>query len=111
MHVLCTYAVSVSDQTLLIEAQTGHHEYLNHHGQPEARLMRTHSLGERHRDLENSPFINAVAVVMLWIPMMVLRRLRKIHVDGLVNGVDMNAFLDDFISQAKSQTTVVSAIL
>lgn len=43
--------------------------------------------------------------------MMVLRRLRKIHVDGLVNGVDMNAFLDDFISQAKSQTTVVSAIL
>ncbi|KAG2743274.1 hypothetical protein P692DRAFT_20183474 [Suillus brevipes Sb2] len=73
--------------------------------------MRTHSLGERHRDLENSPFINAVAVVMLWIPMMVLRRLRKIHVDGLVNGVDMNAFLDDFISQAKSQTTVASVIM
>ncbi|KAG1906186.1 uncharacterized protein F5891DRAFT_1182404 [Suillus fuscotomentosus] len=88
-----------------------HHEFLNHHGQPEARLMRTHSLGERHRDLENSPFINAVAVAMLWIPMMVLRRLRKIYVDGLVNGVDMNAFLDDFNAQAKSQTTVASVIM
>jgi hypothetical protein len=65
--------------------------------------MQTHSLGERHRDLKNSPFINAVAVAMLWTLMMVLRQLRKIHVDGLVNGVDMNAFLDNFIAQAKSR--------
>ncbi|KAG2141984.1 hypothetical protein DEU56DRAFT_911318 [Suillus clintonianus] len=88
-----------------------HHEYLNHHGQPEARLMRTHSLGERRRDLEKSPFITAVAVAMLWIPIMVLRRLQKIYVDGLVNGVDMKAFIDDFSAQAKSQTTVASVIM
>ncbi|KAG1892473.1 hypothetical protein F4604DRAFT_1913193 [Suillus subluteus] len=88
-----------------------HHEYLNHHGQPEARLMRTHSLGERRRDLEQSPFMTAVAVAMLWIPIIVLKRLRKIYVDGLVNGVDMKGFIDDFSTQAKSQTTVASVIM
>ncbi|KAG1806684.1 uncharacterized protein HD556DRAFT_1303093 [Suillus plorans] len=89
----------------------GHHEYLNHHGQPEARLMRTHSLGERRRDLDKSPFMASVTVAMLWIPIMVLERLRKIYVDDLVNGMDMRGFIDNFSAQAKSQTTVASVIM
>ena len=41
---------------------------------------------------------------------MVLNRLRDIYVDGLVNGVDMKEFVDDFNAQAKAQTTLVSAM-
>ncbi|KAG2134959.1 hypothetical protein BD769DRAFT_1385584 [Suillus cothurnatus] len=32
---------------------------------------------------------------------------KNIYVDGLMNGVDVRGFMDDFIAQAKSQTTVV----
>jgi hypothetical protein len=81
----------------------GHHQYLNHYGQPEARLMRTHSLSKK------SPFLTGITVVMFWIP--TIKRLRDIYVDGLVNGVDMNEFVDDFSAQAKPQTTLVSAML
>ncbi|KAG1880676.1 hypothetical protein C8R48DRAFT_668090 [Suillus tomentosus] len=89
----------------------GHHEYLNHHGQPEARLMRTHSLGEKRGGIENSPFMTGVAFTMFWIPIMVLKRLRNIYVDGLINGVDIRGFTDSFNAQAKAQTTVASVIL
>ncbi|KAG1893546.1 uncharacterized protein F5891DRAFT_985774 [Suillus fuscotomentosus] len=89
-----------------LRSDKGHHEYLNHYGQHEARLIRTHSVGERHRDLEDSPFMIGLAVTMLCILIMVLKRLRNIYVDGLVNGVDIRGFTDDFAVQAKSQTTV-----
>ena len=72
-------------------------------------MIRTHSVSERRRDLENSPFMTGLAVAMLCIPIMVLKRLRNIYVDGLVNGVDMRGFTDDFSVQTKSQTTVVSS--
>ncbi|KAG1732429.1 uncharacterized protein EDB91DRAFT_1084758 [Suillus paluster] len=89
----------------------GHHEYLNHHGQPEARLIQMHSLAEKRRDLEDSPFMAGATVIMLWIPLMVLRHLKKIYVDGLVNGVDIRSFTDDFSAQAKAQATVASVIM
>ncbi|KAG1799152.1 hypothetical protein EV424DRAFT_1546083 [Suillus variegatus] len=88
-----------------------HHEYLHHYGQPEARLMRTHSLGERHGNLENSRVMTGVSVAMFWIPIMVLKRLQSIYVDGLVSGVDIKKFTDDFNAQAKAQTTVASVIM
>jgi len=40
----------------------GHHEYLNHYGQPEAHLIWTHSVGERRRDLKDSPFMTGLVV-------------------------------------------------
>ncbi|KAG1869615.1 hypothetical protein F4604DRAFT_1682157 [Suillus subluteus] len=89
----------------------GHHEYLNHYGQPEARVMRTHSLGKRCKNLENSPLMTGVSVAMFYIPVMVLKRLRDIYVDGLVSGVDIRAFTDDFSAQSKAQTTVASVIM
>ncbi|KAG2346747.1 hypothetical protein BDR05DRAFT_945738 [Suillus weaverae] len=55
--------------------------------------------------------MTSFAVVMFWVPMMVLKCLKNIYVDGLVNGVDIKAFMDDFNTQAKSQTTVVSVIM
>jgi hypothetical protein len=72
--------------------------------------MRTHSLGERYRDFEKSPFMASVAIAMLWIPFVVLGRLRNFYVNGLVNEVDMRRFIDNFNAQSKSQTTVVSAM-
>ncbi|KAG2113715.1 hypothetical protein DEU56DRAFT_919680 [Suillus clintonianus] len=91
--------------------KTGHHEYLNHYGQPEARLIRMHSLAEKRRDLEDSPLIAGAAAAMLWIPLMMLRRLKTIYVDGLVNVVDIRSFTDNFSAQAKAQTTVASVIM
>jgi hypothetical protein len=54
--------------------------------------------------------MTSIAVAMFWVPIMVLKRVKNIYVDGLVNGVDVKAFTDDFNAQAKSQTTVVSAL-
>ncbi|KAG1887990.1 uncharacterized protein F5891DRAFT_1199429 [Suillus fuscotomentosus] len=88
-----------------------HHEYLNHHGRPEARLMRTHSLTKRRNNLANSPFMTSAGIVMLWTPIVVLKQLRDIYVDGIVNGIDIRGFTDDFNAQSKAQTTVASVIL
>ncbi|KAG0704707.1 hypothetical protein DFH29DRAFT_997402 [Suillus ampliporus] len=65
-------------------------------------------VGERHADLEDSPFMTGLVVAMVCIPIMVLKHLRNIYVDGLINGVDLKEFTDDFSVQAKSRTTVVS---
>jgi hypothetical protein len=91
-----------------LKTEEGHHEYLNHYGQPEARLMRTHSVGEKRGNIENSPAVIVAAVAMFCIPMMVLKRLRDIYVDGLVSGVDIKRLADDFSAQSKVQTTIVS---
>ncbi|KAG2740368.1 hypothetical protein P692DRAFT_20753515, partial [Suillus brevipes Sb2] len=88
-----------------------HHEYLNHHGRPEARLMRMHSLTKRRNNLANSPFMAGAGIVMLWTPIVVLKQLRDIYVDGIVNGIDIRGFTDDFNAQSKAQTTVASVIL
>jgi hypothetical protein len=37
-------------------------------------------------------------------------RIRNTSVDGIVNGVDVKTFIDDFSNQAKSQITLVSAV-
>ncbi|KAG1717740.1 hypothetical protein EDD22DRAFT_964497 [Suillus occidentalis] len=88
-----------------------HHEYLNHHGRPEARLMRTHSLTKRRNNIGNSPFMTGAGIMMLWTPIVVLKQLRDIYVDGIVNGIDIRGFTDDFNAQSKAQTTVASVIL
>lgn len=93
-----------------LNSREGHHEYLNHHGQPEARLLRTHSLGERRDNLKSSHVIIGLAIAMLCIPLTVLKRLEGIYVDGLISGVDIRRFTDDFSAQAKAQATVVSVM-
>lgn len=39
---------------------------------------------------------------------MMLRRLKMVYIDGLVNVVDIRSLTDDLSAQAKAQTTVVS---
>lgn len=107
LHILRTITLFCIIRWLSVPK--GHHQYLNHYGQPEARLMRTHSLSERRKS-NKSPFLTGITLVMFWIPTMVLKRLRDIYVDGLVNGVDMKEFVDDFSAQGKAQTTLVSAM-
>lgn len=50
----------------------------------------------------------AANVVMLGGPALLLESLRSIYVDGLVNSLDVGAFVDDFNSQIRSETTLVS---
>lgn len=73
--------------------------------------MRTHSLTKRRKDSEKFPFMASAGIAMLWIPIVVLKRLKNIYVDGVVNGIDIKGFTDDFSAQSKAQTTVVSAVL
>ncbi|KAG1880679.1 hypothetical protein C8R48DRAFT_668093 [Suillus tomentosus] len=56
-------------------------------------------------DPENSPFMASAGIVMLWIPIVVLKQLEKIDVNGVINGIDIKAFTDDFSAQSKAQTT------
>ncbi|KAG1892959.1 uncharacterized protein F5891DRAFT_1209450 [Suillus fuscotomentosus] len=44
---------------------------------------------------------------MFWIPMVVLKRLKNIYINGIVNGVDVRDFVDEFTTQTKSQATVL----
>ncbi|KAG0701806.1 hypothetical protein DFH29DRAFT_875620 [Suillus ampliporus] len=57
----------------------GHHQFLNRHNQPEACLIRNHAVREKHR---------------------------RTSTDGILNGVEVNSFVDDFTSQARSQITL-----
>ncbi|KAG2062824.1 hypothetical protein BDR04DRAFT_1123681, partial [Suillus decipiens] len=87
----------------------GHHQYLNYYGQPEARLLRSHSMGLRHRKKEPFRFITTLA--MLCLPMLVRERLDQIYVDGLVNSFDIKNFVDDFNTQNTAQITLAGVIM
>jgi hypothetical protein len=93
-----------------LNSQEGHHKYLNHHGQPEAHLLRTHSLGEKRDNLRSSHVIIGLAMAMLCILLAVLKCLESIYVDGLISGVDIRKFTDDFSTQPKAQATMVSVM-
>jgi hypothetical protein len=93
-----------------LNSQEGHHKYLNHHSQPEAFLLQTHSLGEKRDNLRSSHIIIGLAVAMLCILLTVLKCLESIYVDGLISGVDIRKFIDDFSAQPKAQATMVSVM-
>ncbi|KAG1868758.1 hypothetical protein C8R48DRAFT_771535 [Suillus tomentosus] len=86
-----------------------HHQYLNHYGQPEARLLRNHSMG--HRSRKKDPFSFIATIAMFFLPMLVRERLNQIYVDGVVNSLDIKAFLDDFNSQNTAQITLAGVIM
>ncbi|KIK31910.1 hypothetical protein CY34DRAFT_111188 [Suillus luteus UH-Slu-Lm8-n1] len=82
-----------------------HHQFLNRHNQAEARLIRSHAVREKPRSCQLLVFMGNVAAMMLCMPI-TIGRIRSISVDGILNGVEVNLFIDDFSSQAKSQVTL-----
>ncbi|KAG2123872.1 hypothetical protein DEU56DRAFT_917278 [Suillus clintonianus] len=86
-----------------------HHQYLNYFGQPEARLLRTHSMGPGTRTQGPFPFILTVA--MLCLPVLVREHLKQIYVDGLVNYLDLKDFINDFNIQNNAQITLAGVIM
>lgn len=100
--------VSVSYQKLSLSNYTGHHQYLNYFGQPEARLLRTHSMGPETK--MRGPFPFMLTVAMLSLPVLVCEHLKQIYVDGLVNYLDLKNFIDDFNTQNNAQITLVSSL-
>lgn len=87
----------------------GHYQYLNRHNQPEARLIRGHMVIEKPRTCKALYFVSNIAATILCMPI-TIDRIRNTSVDGIVNGVDVRTFIDDFSGQAKSQITLVSAV-
>lgn len=49
------------------------------------------------------------AAMVLCMPI-TIDRIKSTSVDGILNGVEVNSFIDDFSSQAKGQITLVSAM-
>lgn len=82
-----------------------HHQFLHRHNQPEARLIRNHAVREKHRSCKILVFMGNAAAMMLCIPI-TIGRIRRTSVDGVLNGVEVNSFIDDFSSQARSQITL-----
>ncbi|KAG2051219.1 hypothetical protein BDR06DRAFT_1061732 [Suillus hirtellus] len=74
--------LAIADE-IKLNNQEGHHKYLNHHGQPEACLIQTHSLGKRNRNIENSGVITGTAITMFWIPIMTSGDSQRILMHGL----------------------------
>ncbi|KAG2086324.1 uncharacterized protein F5147DRAFT_659245 [Suillus discolor] len=106
---LASLVVSVSYQTLSLSNNTGHHQYLNYFGQPEARLLRTHSMGPGTK--MRGPFPFMLTVAMLCLPVLVREHLKQIYVDGLVNYLDLKNFIDDFNTQNNAQITLAGVIM
>ncbi|KAG2124921.1 hypothetical protein BD769DRAFT_1388579 [Suillus cothurnatus] len=69
----------------------GHHQFLNHHNQPEACLIQNHAVKEKHRSCKLLVFMVNAAAMMIY---------------SILNGVEVNSFFNDFSSQAKSQITL-----
>ncbi|KAG2106901.1 hypothetical protein BD769DRAFT_1393073 [Suillus cothurnatus] len=86
-----------------------HHQFLNYYGLPEARLMRSHSVEgvKRKRTL---PLLLATAA-MFGVPALVLEHIENIHVDGIVNSLDIRQFVDRFNDDNVKHSTLVRAFL
>ncbi|KAG1722281.1 uncharacterized protein EDB91DRAFT_1256148 [Suillus paluster] len=82
-----------------------HYQYLNCHNQPEACLIRGHAVIEKRRTCKALYFMGNTAATILCMPI-TIDHIRNTSVDGIVNGVDVRTFIDDFSSQAKSQITL-----
>ncbi|KAG1795688.1 uncharacterized protein HD556DRAFT_1442014 [Suillus plorans] len=82
-----------------------HHQYLHRYNQPEARLIRTHAVRERHTKFKLLHFVGNTAATMLCMPI-TFSRVRSTSVDGIVNGVEVQSFIDDFGSQTRNQITL-----
>ncbi|KIK32220.1 hypothetical protein CY34DRAFT_19199 [Suillus luteus UH-Slu-Lm8-n1] len=88
-----------------------HHQFLNYYGLPEARLMRTHSIegGERRRNVR---FLSLLAIAaMFGVPALVLEHVEKLHVDGIVNLLDIGKFLDHFNDDNMRHSTLAGVIM
>ncbi|KAG1879047.1 hypothetical protein F4604DRAFT_1923189 [Suillus subluteus] len=82
-----------------------HHQFLNCHNQPEACLIQSHALREKHRMCKLLVFVGNAAAMVLSMPIMI-DRIKSTSVDGILNGVEVNSFIDNFSSQAKGQITL-----
>ncbi|KAG2053006.1 hypothetical protein BDR06DRAFT_1009118 [Suillus hirtellus] len=102
-----TYAVFLYSDVINFSDRLGHHQFLNRHNQPEARLIRSHAVREKHRSCKILVFMGNAAAMMLCMPI-TISRIRSTSVDGILNGVEVNSFVDDFSSQAKSQITLAA---
>ncbi|KAG1827840.1 hypothetical protein DFJ58DRAFT_849329 [Suillus subalutaceus] len=81
---------------------------LNYYGLPEARLMRSHSV-EGFKRKRSLPLLLATAA-MFGVPALVLEHIENIHVDGIVNSLDIRQFVDRFNDDNVKHSTLVSLL-
>ncbi|KAG2739285.1 hypothetical protein P692DRAFT_20851542 [Suillus brevipes Sb2] len=86
-----------------------HHQFLNYYGLPEARLMRSHSV-EANRQRRTLPILLATAA-MFGVPVLVLEHIESLHVDGIVNSLDIDKFVDHFNNDNLKHSTLAGVIM
>lgn len=103
-----TFYVWVSFSCDRLEANIfeGHHQFLNYCGLPEARLIRTHSVNEKGGN--QSVWVIMAIATMASTPLMVLGHIEKLCVDGIINTLDVRAFVDNFDVNNTRYSTFVS---
>ncbi|KAG2155194.1 uncharacterized protein EDB93DRAFT_1101784 [Suillus bovinus] len=82
-----------------------HHQYLNCHNQPEARLIRNHAVKEKRRNCKLLCFMSNTAATVFCMPV-TIKSVKRTSVDGIVNGVEVKNFVDNLSNQTKSQITL-----
>ncbi|KAG1879491.1 hypothetical protein C8R48DRAFT_668321 [Suillus tomentosus] len=100
-----TGVVSCCSQNHVHATNIGHHQYLHRHNQPEARLIRTHTVREKHRKFKLLHFMGNAAATMFCMPI-TIARVKSTSVDGIINGVEVQSFINDFGSQTRNQITL-----
>ncbi|KAG1892963.1 uncharacterized protein F5891DRAFT_986287 [Suillus fuscotomentosus] len=100
-----TRVVSCCLQNHVHATNIGHHQYLHRHNQPEACLIRTHTVREKHRKFKLLHFMGNAAATMFCMPI-TIARVKSTSVDGIINGVEVQSFINDFSSQTRNQITL-----
>ncbi|KAG1787248.1 uncharacterized protein HD556DRAFT_1503378 [Suillus plorans] len=84
-----------------------HHQYLHRHNQPEARLIRTHAVEEKHTKFKLLHSMGNTTATILCMPITIaITCIKSTSVDGIVNGVEVQSFINDFGSQTRNQITL-----
>ncbi|KAG2340572.1 hypothetical protein BDR05DRAFT_950298 [Suillus weaverae] len=87
-----------------------HYQYLHRHNQPEARLIQSHAAREKRQKNRLVSFFGSAAAIVLCMPLTV-ERIQATSVDGIVNGVEVRRFVNDFSNQAKNQITLAGVAM
>ncbi|KAG1758509.1 hypothetical protein EDD22DRAFT_849952 [Suillus occidentalis] len=87
-------------------AYVSHHQYLHCHNQPEACLIQTHVIREKPSKFKLLCSMGNTTAKMLCMPI-TISHIKSTSINGIINGVEVQSFIDDFGSQTRNQITLV----
>ncbi|KAG1771380.1 hypothetical protein EV702DRAFT_1049002 [Suillus placidus] len=108
LYILHKLLLLIHETSLI--CQLGHYQYLHRHNQPEARLIQSHAVREKHQKNRLVSFFGSAAAIVLCMPL-TIECIQATSMDGIVNSVEVRRFVNDFSNQAKSQITLAGVAM